>query len=124
MGSLTVVGWLRPSEPSLNRQPAPGTLASIDTVEAGEALGADLLSPYLIVDDESVDGEVPPRPMALEPPDEDLGPHLAYAYQWWLGMSAGFVLVWLGLRRDLRDADPVAAAARPRKIRIWDEEDA
>jgi cytochrome oxidase assembly protein ShyY1 len=121
-GTVTVVGWLRPTEPSLHRQPAPGTLASINTAEAGSALGAELLSPYLLVDTESVDGTTPPRPLPLERPDESLGPHLAYAYQWWLGMSAGFVLVWLGLRRELREADPTAPA-KPRKVRIWDEED-
>jgi cytochrome oxidase assembly protein ShyY1 len=122
-GTVTVVGWLRPTEPSLHRDRAAGTLASINTAEAGEALGTGLLSPYLIVDTENADGSTPPRPLALEPPDEGLGPHLAYAYQWWLGMSAGFVLVWLGLRRELRDADPSAAGQRPRKVRIWDEED-
>ena len=121
-GTVTVVGWLRPTEPSLGRRPAPGTLASINTVEAGEALGTTLLSPYLIVDTEAADGQSQPRPLPLEPPDEGLGPHLAYAYQWWLGMSAGFVLIGLGLRRELRQADP-QASVKPRKVRIWDEED-
>ena len=102
--------------------PAPGTLASVNTAEAGEALGVELLSPYVIVQSESVDGTTPPKPMALEPPDEGLGPHLAYAYQWWLGMSAGFVLIWLGVRREFREADPTAAT-KPKKVRIWDEED-
>lgn len=121
-GTATVIGWLRPTERSLNREPAPGTLASINTQEAGQALGAELLSPYLLVESESVDGQSPPRPMPLEPPDQGIGPHLAYAYQWWLAMSAGFVLVWLGLRREIREADP-AAVVKPKKTRIWDEED-
>ena len=72
------------------------------------------------------------RPTRLEPPDTDLGPHLAYAVQWWLAVPAGFVLVFVGARREWREGqleDDLAAGRTPvpvraRKVRIWDEEDA
>ena len=49
--------------------------------------------------------------------------NLAYAYQWWLTMVLGFALVWFGIRRELRAEDPQRFPARPKKTRIWDEED-
>jgi hypothetical protein len=42
-------------------------------------------------------------------------------------MVAGFVLVWFGARReylDSEDAPEPSRTARPKKVRIWDEEDA
>ena len=73
------------------------------------------------------------RPTRLDPPDTDLGPHLAYALQWWLAAPGGVVLVFVGARREWREdrlEDDLAAGAhrpvpvRARKVRIWDEEDA
>jgi len=71
--------------------------------------------------------------LALERPDTDEGPHLAYALQWWLATPVGFVLVFFGARRELLDstagvppAGPAAATPVPpkaRRTRIWDEED-
>ena len=59
--------------------------------------------------------------------DTDLGPHQAYAFQWWLGMVAGFVLVWFGARREylegLEQAAPAGTPVPRKKVRIWDEED-
>ena len=80
----------------------------------------------------------------LPRPEEDLGPHQAYAYQWWLFMPGGLVFIVLAMRRELaagRIAEaegaeatgpaPVTSGAGPRpapvkakKVRIWDEEDA
>lgn len=123
-GPVEVVGWLRAGEPSLHRTPAPGSLASINLEEAGAALEAPLLGAYVLVDSErAADGSTPPRPLPLEPPDTSLGPNQAYAYQWWLSTVLGFVLVHLGVRREVREADP-DRPPRPRKVRIWDEEDA
>ena len=73
----------------------------------------------------------PPRPTPLAEPDTDLGPHQAYAFQWWAGMVAAFALVYFGARREyLDEATPspvgeelAASTPRPRKVRVWDEED-
>jgi cytochrome oxidase assembly protein ShyY1 len=132
-GTITVTGWLRVGEPSLGRQLPPGQLASINLPEARRATGADLYGTYLILDREvGSPGQTIARPTRLEPPDTDLGPHLAYAVQWWLAAPAGIVLVFVGARREWREdrlEDDLAAGRTPvpvraRKVRIWDEEDA
>jgi cytochrome oxidase assembly protein ShyY1 len=126
-GEVTVTGWLRPSEPSLNRDLPPGQLASVSLADASRQLGTSLLGGYVVLEAERLpDGTAPPRPTPLEPPDTDLGPHQAYAFQWWAAMVAGFVLVWFGARRErdealeLQSGDPPTPRA---KVRIWDEED-
>ena len=44
-------------------------------------------------------GEHPVR--LLPRPEEDLGPHQAYAYQWWLFMPGGLVFIFFAMRREL-----------------------
>ncbi len=124
---LTVTGWLRRSEPSLGKSLPAGQVASINLAEVSRQVGTPLLGAYVVLGVERLpDGTAPDRPTALEPPDTDLGPHQAYAFQWWFAMVAGFVLVWFGARREYlegADADPSSVPATPRKVRIWDEED-
>ena len=146
-GEVTVTGWVRPSEESLDRGLPAGQLASIDLAEAERQLGTPLLGGYVILQSERTsDGATPARPTPLEPPDTGLGPHQAYAFQWWLAMLAGFALVWWGARREYLegrqeavegadgsgvpgslDGSPADESRRPvparRKVRIWDEED-
>jgi cytochrome oxidase assembly protein ShyY1 len=134
-GEITVTGWLRAGEPSLGRQMTNGQLASINLAEARAQTGTSLYGAYLILRAETgPPGEQIATPQPLEKPDTDLGPHLAYALQWWLGAPVGFVLVLVGARREhLEGSEPAApvpggtaAPARPasvRKTRIWDEED-
>jgi cytochrome oxidase assembly protein ShyY1 len=125
-GQVTVTGWLRPSEPSLHKDLPRGQLASISVSDAGDQLGRPLLGGYAILQSErTADGTTPRRPTPLEPPDTDLGPHQAYAFQWWAAMVGVFGLVYLGARREYLDegGGAVDRARRPRKVRIWDEED-
>lgn len=149
-GELVVTGWLRPSEPSLGRSLPEGQLASIQLAEAEQATGADLRGGYLVLEQETTpSGAEPTRPAPLEPPGVDPGPHQAYAIQWWLAVPVGFVLVVVKARRDLLDEQedealqgagdgpgepggsrepatagtPRSRSARPKKVRIWDEED-
>lgn len=126
-GLVTVTGWVRQSEPSLDKSMPHGQLASISTVDAARQLGEPLLGGYTILQSERLAaGGTPPRPTPLEAPDTDLGPHQAYAFQWWLAMVGGVALVFFGARREYLDG-LVEAGDRPRrpaKVRIWDEEDA
>ena len=90
--------------------------------------------------------------LPLPRPEEDLGPHQAYAYQWWLFMPGALIFVVLAMRRELADGregepegstrraagDEVDRAGgvvdadgagrqrpvRAKRVRIWDEEDA
>ena len=153
-GQVAVTGWLRTGEPQLGRDLPPPQLASISIADARA------LKPELAADDVYVvlGAEEPPavagdHPVRLLPrPEEDLGPHQAYAYQWWLFMPGALVFVVLAMRRELaareavdgaegaegaegtdgwttddEGAAPRPVAARPakaKKVRIWDEEDA
>lgn len=122
---VSVTGWVRRGEASRGRPAAAGQVASINVQDVSAELGVSAALPgYLVLESESLpDGTAPPRPQPLGDPDRSLGPHLAYAYQWWLTTVVGFVLVWFGIRREVRALDPVRYPPRARKARIWDEED-
>jgi len=124
-GAVEVVGWVRPGQASRNRRLPTGQIASLNLGDAKAALGSGGVLPgYLLLQSEVLpDGTSPARPRPLGEPDRDLGPHQAYAYQWWLLMVAGFVLIPFGIRRELRLEDPQKYPAPPRRARIWDEED-
>lgn len=129
-GEVEVVGWLRPGEKNLERSLPTGQLASIDVGEVARATGLTLRPTYVVLDSErTADGTAPPRPKPLIPPTTDTGPHFAYALQWWGAAPVGFVLVFVYLRREFRDslaegdARRVETPRKPKKTRIWDEED-
>ncbi len=124
-GPVEVTGWVRRGEPTRDREMPPRQVASLNVPEAAAALGsASVLPGYVLLERErSSDGSTPQRPTALGSPDRSLGPHLAYAYQWWLTTVLGFALVWFGIRRELRAEDPQRYPPRAKKKRIWDDED-
>jgi len=140
-GDITVTGWLRLGEPSLGRQMTNGQLASVNLVEAAAQTGDPLYGAYLVRRGEAGQpGQRIEHPQALERPDTGQGPHLAYALQWWLAAPVGFVLIFVGVRREAvelaeaRGSAPGGSAPSPkpakpakppkvRKTRIWDEED-
>ncbi|MGO0576154.1 SURF1 family cytochrome oxidase biogenesis protein [Ornithinimicrobium panacihumi] len=124
-GEITVTGWLRPSERDLGRDLPEGQLASIDLPRVASAIGADVHRAFLVLETEDPAAE---RPAALEPPDTGLGSHFAYAIQWWLTVPVGLILVLVMARQTARDEDDAtggkaARPPRPKKTRIWDEED-
>jgi cytochrome oxidase assembly protein ShyY1 len=123
--TVTVTGWVRRGEASRGKKSSPGQVASINVQDAAVELGLSAVEPgYVLLESEALpDGSTPPRPQALGEPDRSLGPHLAYAYQWWFLMGVGFVLIPFGIRRELRLEDPEKYTRAPRKTRIWDEED-
>jgi cytochrome oxidase assembly protein ShyY1 len=134
-GVITVTGWLRRGEPSLGHKMSNGQLASINLSEARAQTGSTLYGAYLIRRSEAgPPGERIEHPQPLATPVTDLGPHLAYALQWWLAVPVGFVLVFVWVRREhLERLGPsttgsggTAIQTRPvkvKKTRIWDEED-
>jgi cytochrome oxidase assembly protein ShyY1 len=132
-GSVTVIGWVRPFERSLDRDLPAGQVASIAAPDIATATGTDPAAAYVRAESETAgEAAVDSGLLAMEPPDRSLGPHQAYAVQWWLTMALGYAFVALGIRRELREElaerDPEAAAAaaqlrRPTKVSRWEEED-
>lgn len=130
-GPVTVRGWLRPGEQDLGRQLPAGQLASVNPAAAERATGLSLLDGYLVLEAEQprqgggAGAEAAPaRPEPLQPPRTELGTHLAYAIQWWLTAPVGLVLVGVLARREHREATGAASSQpRPRRRRIWDDED-
>lgn len=119
-GTVTVTGWLRPSEPDLGRDLPDGQLASVDLPALARATGLDLVQAYVILESEDPSVE---RPVALAEPDVRLGSHLAYALQWWITVPVGVVLVLVMARQQAQEESGRPRERRPRKVRIWDEED-
>ncbi len=131
-GTVTITGWLRPSEEDLGRDLPPGQLASINIPQAEVAAQVQLLPAYLLLQEESGRGVSQDRPQPLEPPDTGVGVHFAYALQWWLTAPVGLILVWVMGRRERREGAVTGTGARqvkephapkPKKRRIWDDED-
>lgn len=124
-GEVAVIGWVRPGQASRHKDLPPGQVANLNLSDAAAALGSGGVLPgYVLLDTEKLpDGSTPARPQPLGEPDRDLGPHQAYAYQWWFLMGIGFVLIPFGIRRELRLENPQEYRAKPKKTRIWDEED-
>ncbi|MFK5635416.1 MULTISPECIES: SURF1 family protein [unclassified Ornithinimicrobium] len=130
VGPVTVTGWLRPSEPDLGRDLPDGQLASIDLPELAEATGHNLVDAYLVMETEAPPAE---RPAVLDRPDTSLGSHFAYALQWWLTVPVGLILVLVMARQLAREESgatrgsttraSASRPSRPKKVRIWDEED-
>lgn len=121
-GEMTVVGWARPTEPSLGRDLPPGQLASINLSEAAADWDTQVVPAYVLLQSETLpDGTHPARPVPLPDPDRDLGPNQAYAYQWWFFILVAYWLVWFGIRKEHQRAHPELAKAK--KPRLWDEED-
>lgn len=132
-GTVDVVVRLRPQEPDSSRGAPPGQVQAIAVDQVLAASGATGRAPdvlaYGVVASE--DG-APVRDLGAVPrPDTDLGPHLSYAFQWWVfavGALVGGVL--LGVR-DARSLDGAPAGgtvapapSRRRRPTAEEEEDA
>ena len=87
-----MIARLRPTEPPLDRAPPPGQELRIDVPRITAALGGSAVTrAYGVLAAEDPAPAAAPR--LLERPDGDLGPHLAYAIQWWLGAVVVYVLL-------------------------------
>ena len=110
-GEITVTARLRPAEPVLDRVPPEGQAHSVNPTQIAQQLDLDadalVAGAFGELATEQPEAE---RPQALEAPETGLGPHLSYAFQWWI-----FALFFPGalvvrLRRQLQDLDEEDAA--------------
>ncbi len=127
-GRVTVTGWLRPPESDLDKPPVPGQVASIYLPDIARVSGihSDFRAYVLMRHEKTAAGTSPARPQALPKPDPGhyAGINLSYALQWWFGAVAGFGVVFLRARREHLDEVRGPRPPKPKKVRIWDEEDA
>jgi cytochrome oxidase assembly protein ShyY1 len=119
-GEVTIVARLRPSEPPGDSPPPPpGQAQRIEVPRLTAPLGVPAVThAYAVLASED---PAPATAPAVQPrPDEDLGPHLAYAIQWWLGAVVVYVLLVVYARQEAQrragtdqGGRAVAGAARP-----------
>lgn len=114
-GEVTVTGRLKADETSggsgiKDRKGLPDRqVMLINSAQQAEYLGRPVLGGYLELDGPAPSGG---SPEAVPEPDHDsIGPHMAYAVQWWL-FAAAVPVGWLVLvRREKREREEEAAAA-------------
>ncbi|NBE54904.1 SURF1 family cytochrome oxidase biogenesis protein, partial [Streptomyces boluensis] len=114
-GEVTVVGRLMADETTdgsgikdLKGLPPRQTML-IDSAQQAEALGRKVLGGYV-----ELTSPEPAKdsPELIGAPDHDsIGPHMAYAIQWWLFAAGVPVGWWILVRRERRERDQAAASA-------------
>jgi cytochrome oxidase assembly protein ShyY1 len=104
-GAVTVIARLRPTEPrSTTGQPPAGQVTRIHLPTIDDQVPYPLYGAYADLEtQEPKPEEVPQRIPAPEPAE---GPHLAYAFQWFL--FAGIALVGVGVLARREAADQTA----------------
>lgn len=121
-GKVGITGWIRPAERSLERATIPGQASSINPPQISAANGkpTDNRSYVLLRVEDPRPAQVP---AVLPKPDlgTAAGVNLSYAIQWALAAIAFPVLVLLAARRETPGVR--ARPPKPKKVRIWDEED-
>ncbi|MGH8893638.1 MAG: SURF1 family cytochrome oxidase biogenesis protein [Actinomycetes bacterium] len=114
-GRVTVVGRVRPSEPaSTTGEPPPGQVTRIDVPAIAGTLPYDVFGGYVELVAERPSPGTAPRLLPAPEPTE--GPHLAYAFQWFLfaGLALGGYVVLA--RREAADRE--AARREPAPARV------
>ncbi|GAA3745097.1 SURF1 family protein [Leifsonia bigeumensis] len=101
-GPVTVVARLKPGEPELAGRTAPdGQIATIQLDDIATRLGLPTYTgAYGLMVSESP--APPERPVALPKPPRDEGPHLSYAFQWYVFALLGFIGFGWAIRQEYR----------------------
>ncbi|GGL82708.1 SURF1-like protein [Streptomyces fumigatiscleroticus] len=106
-GEITVTGRLMPDETTAdsgikNVQGLPDRqVMLISSEQQAERLGKQVLGGYVELTSPAPKGDTPE--LIPAPEHDDIGPHMAYAIQWWL-FSAGVPVGWAVLaRREARE---------------------
>lgn len=113
-GPVTVVARLKAGEPNLAGRSASGNqVATINLTEIAKRLDAPTYTGAygLMASEDPAPAE---RPTAIAKPAEDEGPHLSYAFQWFLfGVMAFFGLGW-AIREEFRAVNAADPEVRKR----------
>ncbi|MHA5053084.1 SURF1 family cytochrome oxidase biogenesis protein [Streptomyces sp. SD15] len=118
-GEITVTGRLMPDQTTgdsgiKNIQGLPDRqVMLINSEQQAKSLGKQVLGGYIEQTSPEPKGDSPE--LIRDPEHNDIGPHMAYAIQWWL-FSAGVPVGWIILvRRERRDRAAAAASEVPRE---------
>lgn len=123
-GDVDVVVRLRAPEAPANRAAPPGQAYAVNPAEVLERSDVDedvkalpVLAGYGLLASERPPGAAAPRP--LPRPDDDLGSHLSYTFQWWLFAIGAYVGLAVLARREAAALEGPAppAPAGPRRGR-------
>ncbi|GAB2458780.1 cytochrome oxidase assembly protein ShyY1 [Conyzicola lurida] len=101
-GLVTVEARLKPGEPTLRGRSAPeGQIATIQLDDIQKALDEPTYTGAygLMVTEDPAPAE---RPVAAAKPARDEGPHLSYAFQWFVFAIFGFLGLGYALRQEYR----------------------
>jgi cytochrome oxidase assembly protein ShyY1 len=114
-GKVTVTGRLKADETTGNsglkdkKGLPPRQVTLINSEQQAKNLPRPVLGGFIELTGSSPKGTEQPQPVPA-PDHSDIGPHMAYAIQWWL-FSAGVPVGWIVLvRRERRDLSARAAA--------------
>lgn len=111
-GQVTVVGRARPSEPGDGRDAAPGgQVRRIDVPAIAATLPYDVYNGYADLIEQQPVARV--APTALPAPEPGSGPHLAYAFQWFVFAAIAVGGVVLLARREAAESAPKRPVREP-----------
>lgn len=118
-GQVTVIARLKASEPTIAGRSAPeGQIATIHLPDIADQLGLPTYTgAYGLLATESPSTDA--RPVAAVRPEPDEGPHLSYAFQWFVfGIMAFIGLAW-AVRQEyrFRNSDDPAEQERAERRR-------
>jgi cytochrome oxidase assembly protein ShyY1 len=127
-GPVSVVVRLRADEPDSRRDAPPGQVQAIAVDQVREAWAAATDRPGLWTGPdlgaygalESEDGAAAAGLGPLPKPSTDPGPHLSYAFQWWVFAVGALVGAGVLLTRDAREQrrPPDDASEGPQDVRV------
>jgi cytochrome oxidase assembly protein ShyY1 len=121
-GTVQVTARLRPGEPALDRTPPAGQQLRIDLARISAQIGEPVHQAYGVLVQEQP--EPAGRITLLPRPATGLGPHLAYAVQWWGFAAAAYgVLAHYALREARRRAGVPRPVGRPAAGRQLSDEE-
>lgn len=113
-GTVTVEARLKPGEPTLPGRTAPeGQIATIQLTEIQDRMDRPVYTGAygLMVSESPAPSE---RPQAAVKPARDEGPHLSYAFQWFVFAVFGFFGLGYALRQEYRTFNEDAPDERER----------
>lgn len=129
-GTVTVIGWLKPGERATDNKRVPGQVSSINLDTIATLTKDDLLTGGYVLSRSEKPAPAATKhglaPLPKPAPGTYAGINFSYALQWWAAAIGGILLMlyrcWKEEQEAVNGPEP-AKPKKPKKVRIWDEED-